>query len=85
MHLIWRRYSRSGAAPPWFYVAMAVGYGALAAWGIRERDWLVVILAVVMVAVTYGGARLMRVVARANRSAGETAAAPDRREGREHE
>ncbi len=62
MHLIWRRYSRSGAAPLWFYAAMALGFGALAVWAIVQRDWLVMALALAMIGVTTAGARIMRSV-----------------------
>lgn len=62
MHILWKRYSRSGAAPPWFYVAMAIGFAALAAWAIVERDWLVMALALAMIGVTAVGARIMRSV-----------------------
>ena len=60
MHILWKRYSRSGAAPPWFYVAMAVGFAALAVWAIVVRDWLVMAIALVMIGVTAVGARIMR-------------------------
>jgi hypothetical protein len=60
MHLLWRRYSRSGAAPPWFYFVMALGFAALAVWAIVARDWLVMALALAMIGVTAAGARIMR-------------------------
>jgi sugar phosphate permease len=60
MHFIWRRYSRSGAAPPWFYAAMALGFAAVAIWAIVARDWLVMALALAMIGVTTIGARIMR-------------------------
>ena len=69
MHLIWRRYSRSGAAPPWFYVAMALGFTALAVWAIVQRDWLVMALAFAMIGVTAAGARIMRSTRRAGPAA----------------
>ncbi|TAK72582.1 MAG: hypothetical protein EPO22_00420 [Dehalococcoidia bacterium] len=62
MHLLWRRYSKSGAAPPWFYAAMALGFTALAVWAIVQRDWLVMALALAMIGVTAAGARIMRSV-----------------------
>jgi hypothetical protein len=64
MHLIWKRYSRSGAAPPWFYAAMALGFGALAIWAIIARDWLVMALALMMIGATAAGARIMRSIRR---------------------
>ena len=60
MHFIWKRYSRSGAAPPWFYVALALGFAALAVWAIVEGDWLVMALALAMIGITAAGARIMR-------------------------
>ena len=41
MHLLWRRYARSGYAPAWFYALMAAGFVALAVWAIVARDWLI--------------------------------------------
>ena len=60
MHILWKRYSRSGAAPVWFYAVMALGFGALAVWAIVQRDWLVMALALAMIGVTTIGARIMR-------------------------
>jgi hypothetical protein len=60
MRILWKRYSRSGAAPPWFYIAMAIGFAALAGWAIVERDWVVMALAFAMIGVTAAGARIMR-------------------------
>lgn len=79
MHLIWRRYSRSGAAPSWFYAAMALGFAAVAIWAIVARDWLVMALALAMIGVTTIGARIMRSI----RNAGPPAAGPGgaRRDG----
>jgi hypothetical protein len=60
MHLIWRRYNRSGFAPAWFYVALVVGFTALAVVGAVRGDWLVLPIALVMAGVTV----LVSVVAR---------------------
>jgi cobalamin synthase len=60
MHLLYRRYARSGAAPRAFYVAFALGFTALALFAMVRGNWLVVALAIVMVAVTAAGARVMR-------------------------
>lgn len=60
MHLLWRRYSRSGYAPPWFYALIASGFVSLTVWAVTQRDWLVAAVAVVMIAVTIAGSRLMR-------------------------
>lgn len=60
MQFIWRRYSRSGYAPPLFYIAVAIGFVALAVWGAVQGDWLVMALALAMVPATYAGARVMR-------------------------
>ena len=60
MNLLFRRYTRSGYAPLWFYALMALGFGALAVWAAVQRDWLVMALAVVMLGVTIAGSRIMR-------------------------
>ena len=60
MHLLWKRYSRSCAAPPWFYALMAAAFIGLAIWAGAQGDWLVMALAVAMAGVTAGGARIMR-------------------------
>jgi hypothetical protein len=60
MHLIWKRYTRSGSAPPWFYALIGSGFIALTVWGIAQRDWLVAAIAAVMVPVTIAGSILMR-------------------------
>ena len=60
MFFLWKRYSRSGYAPPLFYVIMAVGFVALATWALTQRDWLVAAIALAMIAVTAVGARVMR-------------------------
>lgn len=60
MHLLWRRYARSGSAPPWFYGIMGAGFSALAIFALVRQDWLVAAIAVAMVAVTAGGGILMR-------------------------
>lgn len=60
MHLLWKRYSRSGHAPAWFYGLVGAGFVALAAWAVVRGDWLVAAIAAVMLPVTVGGTRLMR-------------------------
>lgn len=60
MHLLYRRYSRSGAAPPAFYAVAALGFVALAVWGAVTRDWPIVGIAIAMVLVTAAGSRVMR-------------------------
>ena len=60
MHLLWKRYSRSGYAPPWFYALMTLGFVALAAWGAVRADWVVMGVALVMIPVTVGGSRVMK-------------------------
>ena len=60
MFFLWKRYSRSGYAPPLFYVIMAIGFVALAVWAITQRDWLVAAIALAMLIVTASGARIMR-------------------------
>jgi hypothetical protein len=60
MHLLARRYARSRTAPPWFYAAMAVGFAGLVAYGAIRGDWLVVVLAAAMAAITIAGGRYLR-------------------------
>jgi hypothetical protein len=60
MHLLWKRYSRAGYAPPWFYVLMMLGFIALAAWGAARMDWVVMGVALVMIPVTVAGSRVMK-------------------------
>lgn len=60
MHLIWRRYSRSGYAPPAFYIVMAIGFIALAIFSGMRGSWLIAVIAMVMAVVTLAGSRVMR-------------------------
>ncbi len=60
MYFLWKRYSRAGYAPPAFYIAIAIGFVALAVWAMTQRDWLVAAIALAMIAVTAAGARFMR-------------------------
>jgi uncharacterized membrane protein len=60
VHLIWRRYSRSGYAPPAFYIVMALGFMALAIFSGMRGNWLITAIAVVMAGVTLAGSRVMR-------------------------
>ncbi|HZP56897.1 MAG TPA: hypothetical protein VFC53_05010 [Dehalococcoidia bacterium] len=60
MHLLWKRYTRSGYAPPWFYALAVLGFAGLTAWALVRGDWLIAAIAALMIAVTVGGARLMR-------------------------
>ena len=65
MHLLYRRYARSGYAGRWFYAAMAAAFAALAVFAIIRGDWLVAGIAAVMIAATAAGARVMRRLAEA--------------------
>ena len=60
MHLLWKRYSRSGMAPAWFYAALALGFVALAVWGAVQQNWIVVIVALVMAPIAIVGSRFIR-------------------------
>ncbi len=60
MQFLWRRYARSGYAPPWFYVLVAIGFFALAIWGAIQSDWPIMAIAIVMIPVTIAGSRLMQ-------------------------
>ena len=52
MHLLWRRYSRSGYASAWLLRALAMAFVALAVWAGARGDWLVLAIALVMAPVT---------------------------------
>jgi hypothetical protein len=52
MHLLVRRYSRSGYASPWFLRVLAVAFAALAMYAAVSADWLVFALASVMTLAT---------------------------------
>jgi len=60
MMMLWRRYSKSGYAPGWFYLAIGAGFAAFAVWALVRGDWLVAAIAAAMVAVTAAGSRVMR-------------------------
>jgi hypothetical protein len=60
MHLLYRRYARSGYPSPVFYAAMALAFAALAVFAIVRSDWLVAGIAAAMIAATAVGARIMR-------------------------
>jgi hypothetical protein len=60
MQFVWRRYARSGYAPPLFYYAVMIGFIGLAVWAAVRGDWVVMALAIVMAPATYAGSRLMR-------------------------
>ncbi len=83
MHLIWKRYTRSGYAPALLYVAIAIAFGALAAWAATERDWLVMAIAAVMVAVTLAGSKVMHRLSEASLASRRTLI--DRRKDGGHE
>lgn len=82
MHLIWKRYTRAGYAPPWFYVLMTLGFVALAVWGAVRADWVVMAVALVMIPITIGGSRAMkRLAAAADASRQEIERRKDGRDG----
>src|SRR3954467_10917540 len=60
MNLLFRRYTRSGYAPPWFYAIAVVAFAGLAVWALVQMDWIVAALGLAMVPVTIAGARVMR-------------------------
>ena len=71
MHLIYRRYSRSGYAPSVFYIVMALGFAALAVFALVRADWLIAGIAAAMVAATAVGARVMRRLSQASAESSE--------------
>lgn len=82
MHLLWKRYSRSGYAPPWFYALLGAGFIALAVWALVTGDWLVAAIAIVMLPVTFGGSRVMKRLRDASEASRRTL---DARKDRDHE
>jgi membrane protein implicated in regulation of membrane protease activity len=60
MHLLYRRYARSGYASPWFHAVAAVAFAALAVFALVRHDWLVAGIAAAMIAATAAGSRVMR-------------------------
>jgi hypothetical protein len=80
MHLLWRRYTRSNYAPPWFYWIMAGGFAALAVWSAIQTDWVVFGVALAMVPVTFAGARVLRRVAVSEEMARQEQLQRERRE-----
>lgn len=75
MHLLWRRWSRSGSAAPWFSYAMAVAFVALAIGAAAQGAWLVFALALAMAPTALAGSRAMRRIAGAARASDEHIAA----------
>ena len=65
MAMMWRRYVKAtGYAPAWVYVAMGLGFVALSVWAIVARDWVVAVVAFVMIAVAAALVPLTRRLAR---------------------
>ena len=62
MLLLMRRLSRTGVAPGWFYVLAAAGFAGLAVFAMIQGDWIIAVIAAVMIAATAMGAVLMRKV-----------------------
>lgn len=57
--MLFRRRSRR-RTPPAFYIALALGFGAIAVVAAIRGDWLVMALAAVMIGVALAGMRVMR-------------------------
>jgi hypothetical protein len=72
MHMLMRRYSRSGYASPWFLRALAVAFLALSVLAAVRGDWLVFALALAMVPVALILVPLSRRLADALRASTET-------------
>jgi hypothetical protein len=77
VHLLWKRYSRSGHAPQLFYLVMAAAFLALAVWALVRTEWLIAAGAIVMIAVTAGGSRIMRRLGDAARASEGRYTAPE--------
>ena len=52
MHMLWRRYARSGRAPSWFYAILGSGFVSLLILALFEQEWLAAALAFIMAGVT---------------------------------
>jgi hypothetical protein len=71
MHLLMRRYARSGYPSAWFLRMLTIAFAALAVWGAVRGDWLVFALALAMVPVTIAAIPLARRLAEALRASGD--------------
>jgi hypothetical protein len=60
MHLLFRRYTRSGYAPKWFYFLGGVLFAGLAVWAAFEGEWLLAVAGGVMSMVAISGSQVMR-------------------------
>lgn len=77
MPMMWRRYVQStGYAPSWFYIVVGLGFLALTVWAIAARDWVVAIIAVVMIVAAAAAVPITRALSRALASS-ERAHRPD--------
>jgi hypothetical protein len=59
MYALWKRWSRAGYMPRWFYAVIASGFVSLTIMGIVRGEWLVAVLAAVMIGVTVAAAWYM--------------------------
>lgn len=66
MYFLWKRWSRAGYMPPWFYALLAGGFLVLAILAAFQSAWLGVAIALLMVGVTVLAARYMPRLARAS-------------------
>jgi hypothetical protein len=82
MHLIWRRYASAGYAPPLFYMVMALGFAALAVFSGLRGSWMIMAIALLMVAVTLAGSRVMPRLGRAADASRRAIADEEVRDGR---
>jgi hypothetical protein len=60
MHLLYRRYTRSGRASAWFYALVGSAFVSLAVIAGVRGEWLVMAIAIVMAVVTAIGGQFIR-------------------------
>jgi hypothetical protein len=72
MHLLWKRFTHGGYAPPILYWALCAGFAGFAIWGALRGDWLVATIAILMAPATLASARVLRTLAAAAEESART-------------
>ena len=68
MNIIYKRWSRAGYLPSWFYAVLASGFVSLTILAAFQSEWLAAAIALAMVGVTIAAARYMPRLARAEQA-----------------
>ena len=66
MNIIYKRWSRAGYLPSWFYAILASGFVSLTIIAAVNSEWVAMLLATFMVGVTIAAARYMPRLAHAS-------------------